>query len=242
LSIQPSEEAEKERIKRELTALQTQDKVTVILKSALGAIPGVGSAFVELIDAKVPSSTIDRIAGEFAKLQSEASQLRDRISSEYIKTDQAAFIFLDMLEHVRDDYQAEKLDAYRAIFLNSIIDMNASQELKELYLNILDGFTVTHIKMLRFLSNPDAFYRQQNIHQGTQNQGSYMQGLREAFPEYSEDQLRVVWADLRNKGFVGTEASSLTSIISGSASDQLAANLTPFGRGFITFIRSPMPQ
>ncbi len=241
MAITPlSNEETKEKIKRELTEYNNRDFLNIVLKSTLGAIPYLGSAFSQLVEVIIPRSSFDRLVDFTINLSQDIERLANRIDKDYIKTEEVAFMFRETFTAVINNYQKEKIDAFRAIFLNSILNTNIEAEVKELYLNIVKNLTVSHIKALKLLDGSEEYLRNKGItYRDSDSTGSLMQILTVCLPELNEDQIRAVWTDLRNYNMVNTDPSSLKALISSIKLRQLGGRLTPFAKEFIAFIKNP---
>jgi len=238
LSITPSDDEVKAKIRAEISEYSKRDVLNVVLKSTVGALPGIGSAISELVEVIIPKTAFERLVDFAIDLRNDLERLKSRINSEYLKSEEVAYMFRETMTTVLNDYHKEKLDALRAAFLNSIIDGATPAEVKELYLNLAKNLTVSHIKLLRLLDNPEEFLTARRITYRLEGMGGLIQILRVCLPEFTEDQITLIWNDLRNYNMVNTETSSLRAMMSNLRLDQLN-RLTSFGRSFVGFLKMP---
>ena len=57
------------------------------------------------------------------------------------------------MERIEKTYQKEKIKAYKNILLNSITDKETNQDIKELYLHLVDELTDYDIEVLKHINN-----------------------------------------------------------------------------------------
>jgi len=179
--------------------------------------------------------------GNFAiDARRDLERVEKRIDQEFIKKEEVGYMFRETLTAVMSNYQKEKIDVFRAIFVNSLLNANIQAEIKELYLNIAKNLTVSHIKLLKLLDDPQQYLQGKGLtYQGSDSGGSLIQILTSCLPELSKDQIRAVWNDLHNYNMVNTEAQILGAGISSTRLEQLRGRLTPFAQEFIAFIKNP---
>ncbi len=145
---------EKNRIRNEITAVSNRDMVAIVLRESLGALPVIGAGLTELINTVIPNSAFNRLVDFTIELRSDLTRLETRLNQEYLRTDAAAFMVREIITQVRDNYQKEKLNALRGAFLNSVITSSRDNERKELYLNLLQGMTTLHLRILNLCADP----------------------------------------------------------------------------------------
>lgn len=178
----------------------------------------MGGVLATLIGEYIPSRKEERIIAFINSLAKALAKLETTIKQDVVFTDEFAFLFEKSLRGVAENYQQEKIDSYKAILTNILSNkVGVETEQREVFLNILDGITVRHIRILGIL----------NKHQ----EGDLYSTTRNYFSEYSDEDINFVIDNLRNKGLVRPRAA----IMSSSLSDNFN-QLTQTGKLFVEFI------
>jgi hypothetical protein len=135
-----------------------------------------------------------------------------------------------------EHYHEEKLRAYRAIMLNSLLPGAPDEDRKIFFLALAEALTPLHIRMLRVLENPVSFDRATGNRVGTGGglSTSRMAIIRKLFPEYPEELLESIWNDLRLRELIGV--GDLRTTITDRGIHQMERILTSLGNQFIRFI------
>jgi hypothetical protein len=230
---------EKNRIRNEITAVSNKDMVAIVLRETLGALPVIGPGMTELINVVIPNSAFNRLVDFTIDLRGDLTRLEGRVNQDYLRTDAAAFMVRGIVTQVRDNYQKEKLDALRGAFLNSVITSSRDDERKEFYLNLLEGMTMLHLRILSLCADPTSFVDRRGISMPAAGGGSLMQTLTACLPELDRAQIIAVWNDLNNSGLLNGEANSLMAIASDNSLPQLNMRLNEFGKDFVAFVTIP---
>jgi hypothetical protein len=230
---------EKNRIRNEITAVSNRDIVAIVLRESLGALPVIGAGLTELINTVIPNSAFNRLVDFTIDLRSDLTRLETRLNQEYLRTDAAAFMVREIVTQVRDNYQKEKLNALRGAFLNSVITSSRDNERKELYLNLLEGMTTLHLRILNLCADPQGFVIRRGITVPSTGGGALMQTMTACLPELDRAQIIAIWNDLNNSGILNGEANSLMAMASDNSLPQLKMRLTEFGKDFVAFITVP---
>lgn len=93
------------KLKNELAEYSKKDLLNIVLKSTLGALPVVGAAFAELVEVVIPKSSFDRLVDFTAKLSQDLRRLEGRLDAEFVKKEETAFMFREVLSAVVNNYQ-----------------------------------------------------------------------------------------------------------------------------------------
>jgi len=241
-TISPWSPEDRERRKREITEISNRDGIGIAIRTAFGGLPYIGSAITELVNVWIPNSSFERLVDFSLDIGEAMATLQPRINPEYLRTEGGAFVLRSILDGVATTYQKEKLEAFRAFFLNSMLSENTNQEKKEILLRIVNDLTYSHIKVLKLLDSPARFVADRGIAYPAPYPpipGSAMQILGTCLPELDEAIISVLWGDISSLGLVTGEPNSLRGLGSSTALDQLFNRLTPFGRDFVKFIKMP---
>lgn len=170
------------------------------------------------------------------ELSNEFRKVEEKIDIEYITTDEFALLFEQCFKAASENYQEEKITAFKAIIINATIDKSTIPLEKEFFLNLTKQLTVLHIRMLTFLQNPREYIKRINISEN-QIQGGYKDLLPKILPNLDFDTIRIITDDLNNYGLI-TLKSNQFRVITVSSGLHLIGDkrTTSFGDKYLRFI------
>ncbi len=117
-------------------------------------------------------------------------------------------------------HQAEKLAALRNAVLNVAVSKAPSVDLQTIFLNLVDSFTPTHLKMLQFFQHPETAFREEFGRQ----------------PDLSDQAVR----DLNLRGLItDTRSIEVRSRDNRLSFADYRGDVTNLGKQFLKFITSP---
>lgn len=204
--------------KIDLSKTPTSDHVKNLISAGLNMIPGAGGALASLFDSYIPKQKEKRLVEFVQSLAVEIDKVKDQIQEDVINTDNFAFIFERTFRGAIESYQKEKIDLYKAIFINSLTDkLSLKDEEKEIFLNLANDLTVRHIKIMNVLKNNSS--------------GELTQVVKTSFPDYDKDSIFYIMDDLRNKGLVHEKGAIYDSSLSNNFNQ-----LSEMGNRFVDFI------
>ena len=159
-----------------------------------------------------------------------------KVQEEFVHTEEYAFLFERCFKSSMENYHEEKLKAYRAIMLNSLLSDAPDEDKKLFYLALVDGLTPLHIRVLRVLDDPLSFDRAtgNRVGPGGGLSTTRMKILKKLFPEYAEELLVSIWNDLRVRGLI--QSADLGTTITDQGIRQIQGLLANLGEQFIRFI------
>ncbi|MDB5013963.1 MAG: hypothetical protein JWQ25_2165 [Daejeonella sp.] len=128
----------------------------------------------------------------------------------------------------------EKIAIFRNVILNTALGETPEQTLTHIFLNLIDGFTVWHIKILQLFNNPPEVFKKNNKPIPNHFMGTLSNIAIDMFPELKgkAELLSLIWNDLRNAGLHNTSDFGTTMTGNGL----LAERTTNLGKMFLTFI------
>ena len=132
----------------------------------------------------------------------------------------------------------KKLEALRNAVLNTAVTPLIEEDLHHIFLNFVDELTPWHMRVLKFLDDPEEWLRQSSIPIPKKALGTASSILFTAFPELEkkEDFARQLFADLSARG-LASEWESMNIIT--DRSGMFASRTTSIGKQFLEFITSP---
>ncbi|MFA4932744.1 MAG: hypothetical protein WC625_07560 [Caldisericia bacterium] len=194
------------------------DHIKNLTIAGLNAVPYVGSVLASLFDSYIPKQKEKRLLEFVQSLAVEIDKVKNQIKEDVINTDNFAFIFERTFRGAIENYQKEKIDLYKAIFINSITDkLSLNDEEKEIFLNLANDLTVRHIKIMAILRK--------------NNSGELTQVVKTSFPDYDQESIFYIMDDLRNKGLVHYKGTIYDSSLSNNFNQ-----LSKMGNRFVDFI------
>ncbi len=239
-----------------------KDHIHSLAKAGIGSIPVIGSAAVELF-AAVIAPPLEQRRNEW--LQNLADRLEKLEESGAVDLEQLGSneAFVTSVMHATQaalrSHQHEKLTALRNAVINAALPSSPEEWIQQVFVQLVDAFTVWHLRILAFLQNPKAWFldhgRQPPEFTSTR---MMIDLLVAAYPELNgQSQLyNLVESDLRSKDLISggrlTEPYDQAVLIAQMASAkqrgavsmmQLSDNYwnrtTEFGNQFLRFITDP---
>jgi hypothetical protein len=83
------------------------------------------------MDFYIPDSKGKRLLDFVADLRIDVDKVKDGIDKDVVKTDEFAYLFEQTFKAVYENYQQEKIDAFRAFLVNALIKTNVEAEQQE---------------------------------------------------------------------------------------------------------------
>ena len=212
-----------------------------IVKAGLGSVPVAGSfaseLFTQIVMPPVEKRRIEwmHVIGErLAKLESQGdidlSELQD--NPEFIDT------VIQTTQYALRTSESEKIDYFRNALLNTALGESPDQSESQIFLNIIDSYTIWHIRILKLFDNPSHWFEINNLEAPTKIMGGGLKIVLEiAFPELKgrSDFYNLVWEDLSRAGLHST--SSLGGMM--TSGGLMQNRTTDIGRRFLQFIETP---
>ena len=87
--------------------------------------------------------------------------------------DEFAFLFEQCFKAASENYQEEKLSAFKAIIVNSAIAQTLMPTGKEFFLTLTKQLTILHIRILTFLYYARDYIQKKNISENHLQVGGY---------------------------------------------------------------------
>lgn len=215
--------------------LEKSSKLDIVRNSviaAISAIPLVGGPLASLAEDFIPSQKEKRLLAFIEQLSQEITAIKDSITADVVNTDGFAFIFEKTLKGVLDNWQQDKIDCYKAIFLNALTGKDdLTDEEQELFIQLLDSLTVRHIKIMAFIYQQNLGITPPKVLELRPPTGQFLEVLQRQYPEYDKDSAYYIMQDLRNKGLVNERGEIADDSMSGSSNQ-----LSVMGKKFVSFI------
>lgn len=211
-------------------------------KAGLGSIPIVGAAASELLGFIITPPLEKRRQKWMLEVGNKLKELEDkkRIDlSTLADNEQFIDAVLVATSLAIKTSEEEKIQAFQNAILNTALGENPDKTKGQIFFNLLDTFTIWHIKILHFIDNPTQWFESAGQTPPNLYMGSLFSILKNAFPQLKgQDELAdLIWRDLHDNGL--HRSGDLKTTMTG---DGLLANRTSdLGKSFLKFISQPFP-
>ncbi|MCM1285672.1 MAG: hypothetical protein NC213_03435 [Acetobacter sp.] len=137
-----------------INKLDWQDHLRNLLIALTGAVPYIGGPISVLLDKYIPERHQKRLSDFFDSLFSDLKQIEEeKVNQNYLKSEEFGYLLEETIERIVKTYQKEKIEAYKNILLNSITDKETNQDVKEIYLHLVDELTDYDLDVLKHIHN-----------------------------------------------------------------------------------------
>lgn len=216
------------------------DYTYAAVKAGLGSIPIVGAAASELLGLIITPPLEKRRQKWMSEVGNKLKELEDksRIDLSTLANNEqfidAVLVATSLAIKTSED---EKLQAFKNAILNTALGENPDKTKGHIFFNLLDTFTIWHIKILHFIDNPTKWFESAGQTPPSLYMGSLFSILKNAFPHLQgqAEFTDLIWRDLHNNGL--HRSGDLKTMMTG---DGLMANRTSdLGKEFLKFISTP---
>jgi len=203
------------------------DTVEVVAKTAVSLIP-VGGALATAIYDTVKNNTLAK------RKQRWMDTLEERISKleENIDAIGRNPLFATALIKTTEVAMKTPIDAkleYLANAVASSLNPKLEEEKLMIFMDLLDKYTISHIKIINFFHNPSRF---EGVSCNNSYMGTPMSLLFQVHPELDNDLFNKIYKDLYTDGLVNTESLRINM----SGSGMVQKRTTELGDDFLKFI------
>ncbi len=216
------------------------DHAMSVLKAALNLLPP-GSAVASIIDDYIPTSLEKRHTALLIQLQKDIEALEGKFSKEVLTREYFITTFIEAFRNARVTHSKEKIDAFRAIILNTLIVKEPKEDEIAVMVNLVTRFTPLHIKLLRIFEDPrKALENNSDVKSRfeTASMGSIKNLISNLLPEYQGALVETVTEDLINAGLLNLAAKGTSTMMTGHG--VLEGRLSDFGKLFVSYIKLPL--
>lgn len=230
---------ERSLAKRVLEAVSNNpgEHILNVLKAGLATAPFCGG-IASLMSDYIPCSKRKRLNQFAEQVADDLSRLQDRVDANKILTDEFAFVFEKCFRGVAENYQRERLEAFRSILVNSAIGTDLAEDEKEFFLNLVTSLSVLHIRILQFMAHPAQYLEAHGI-PAAQIQGGFADFFPVAIPGVDVEVIKAAFGDLYRYGFITTDKTIFSTMTSGQGLSLLGNRVSELGRRFVEFCSLP---
>lgn len=207
-----------------------------IAKAGVSSLPIVGAMASELMGLlmtapmeKRKQKLLEDLGRRLKKLEAKGLDLNSLCSNDQFidVASQAMILALKTSEE-------EKILAFKNAILNTAEGQAPDKIRSQIFLNILDTFSIWHVQILNFFNDPHLWYKSSEMRPPSPMASSLSRVLKEAYPHLkAEDQLLdVIWNDLASAGF--HNSGNLKTMMTGES--LFESRTTDLGKQFLRFI------
>jgi hypothetical protein len=194
--------------------------------AALNLVPVVGGVIGTFISEYVPRRRQARLVGFVQDLGREFEAERERIDSEFVKTAEFSGMVEEVLDHVSQVRNEDKLGYWAALLAGVARHDRPDERDRERMVETLDGLRRPHLRLLHVIATtnepPPGLYM-----------GGVYNTIKWKMPDLPEDEARRDWADLARFTLVGQYPSGT---MTAQGAGNLVGHLTAYGREFVRML------
>lgn len=211
----------------------TRETFLNIFKAILATTP-FGGGIASLITDYIPSARSRRIE-KFAKQTArDLERLQTEVDQQYVTSGEFAFILEQCFRGAAEHPQREKLRAFRSILVNAAIGKAGNEQETEYFMNLVNTLTVLHIRILRFMYQPERYLVEASIPL-ERIRGGFSQMFSTAIPGTQLDVIKAAFGDLHRAGLINTDSSIFSTMTSSQGLQLLGGRVSDFGASFLEF-------
>ncbi len=192
--------------------------------AAVSTIPVLGGALSVLMDKYIPNYVERRRIQLMEDLSKELEELSERITPERLASEEFASVFIRGFRRAMEEHLHEKIEAFKAIILNTAIAPSTEFDELTLFLRLVSDLTVDQIRILHLLQR-DADIRKDK-------QGLFLV-MKAAWPDADSDYLMACVNELLRGNLVTSNPKN--------KGEQGQHFLTGLGSRFVAYISTPTP-
>lgn len=186
------------------------DTLEIVGKTALSTIP-VGGALITSIYDTVKGNCLSKRQEKWRSALEERLAKLENTLEEIGDDELFATALIKATELAMRTVKEEKMDYLANSVVNSL-NPNLNEEKLIVFLDLLDRYTVSHIKIMYFFSNPKRF---DGVNANYYMMGSPSIPLFHVYPELNNELFKKIYGDLYNDGMVTLENLNISMTGSG---------------------------
>ena len=207
------------------------DTIEIAAKTTLSVIP-VGGALLTSVYDTVKGNCLSKRQEKWRGVLEERLTKLENTLEDIGNNELFTTALIKATELAMKTAREEKLACLANAVINSLRP-DLEEEKLIVFLNLLDKYTVSHIKIIYFFNNPLRF---DGIDCNTYMSGSPKTPLFSVYPELNNDLFKKIYDDLYVDGMVNTENLNITM----SGRGMVDKRTTQLGKEFLDFILDSM--
>lgn len=188
-------------------------------------MPG-GGVVAELL-GNVPRRREQRLIQFVQRLAEEIDATGVRLDQEFVRSDEFADLFEDIMEKTRSRREMDKIAYYAAALTNAATRDRPDQVVRDRMLAVLEELRHSHLTLLALVATtrdgaPPAMYS-----------GGVETTIKHQWPDVDMEQIRMDWGDLARVSLLEAYPSGM---MTRQGATDLTVRMTPFGLRFHAFV------
>lgn len=221
------------KVKGKVLSVPIGEHILYLFKAGLSSLP-IGSAISSLLTDYIPGARFKRVENFAKQIAEDLRNFKDQIDENLIKRDEFAYIFEQTFRGVAQSYQKEKIQAFRAILVNSAIRQDVAQDEKEYFLMLANNLSELQIRILKFLAFPSEYIKEQGLDPNS-IQGGFSYIFSQLMPGLNLGLIESAFGDLYQLGFINTDKTIFHTTTSARGLRLVGNRCTSLGKRFIEF-------
>ena len=169
---------------------------------------------------------IEQLANDFYNLKEEINQ-------DFLKTDEFAYLLNKCLRLALEELNDTKRRAYINILTHASINPNDFNQI-DFYLSVLQSLSSFEVHTLAFFNNPKGYLEIRGIEENSVT-GGMKAVLKISFPEFTDDEFKMVLKMLFCKGLTTIDETMLGTLTASTGMDIVAGRLKESAKKLVKF-------
>jgi len=219
------------------TDIEDSAKVVAI---ALNTVPIVGGVMSDIANEIIEKRQSRRLNNFLISLAEKLKGVSEKINRDFISKEEFQDLTEDIFSKAAETKQEEKLEAMKAIFLNTVLSDKPNYNEAIEMAALVEGWQSRHIVLLKILSNPIEADEQRGrvVGNGSRLTTNISHILKLLLPTWDEEQIERTWLELYDARIHKTDGVRAT--ITDSGVHQLENRLTEYGIKVVRYIEEPV--
>lgn len=203
---------------------------------ALNAVPIVGGVLAGIASTIIEKRQNQRLEEFLIDLAENIDAVKGQMNSDFVKGEEFADLAENIFSKASEARQQEKLDALRAIFLNTTLASRPNYDEATEMVELIGNWQKRHIVLLKILSDPYKADEQMNNAVGRDG-SSIEEIIGKLLPEWDKSQIERTWKELYDAQIHRTPDTK--GMMTNQGIFHLENRLTTFGQRVANYIRLP---
>ena len=210
-----------------------------LVAMGLSAVPYGGSVLSAIANSLIQKRQNRRLNAFLVSLAKDLNLVQDRMNQDFVKSEGFHDLAEDIFSKAAETRLQEKLDALRAIFLNTVISDRPSYDEAAEIAALVHGWQPRHVILLRILQDPRRANRQMGgpVGEGGGLATSIIDIVQKLLPEWEEDQIDRTWKELYDARIHRTPETK--GMMNDTGIRQLENRLSEHGQKVSTYLTDP---
>ena len=207
--------------------------------TVLSELPG-GSILAGITNGIIAKRQNRRLNNWLMGLFEKLKDMSEKINRDFINKEEFQDLAEDIFSKAAETKQKEKLEALKAIFLNTVLSDKPNYNEAVEMAALVDRWQPRHIILLKILSNPNEADKQMGkvVGNGSGLPTSISDILKPLLPTWEEEQIERTWQELYNAKILNTDG--VRTSITDRGIHQLENRIIEYGIKVIGYLKEPV--